>query len=193
MTMIIAVVAAIVVLAILAGIGMWLWERQRKSSRLRERFGPEYDRVTARVGDKRQAENVLESHEKRVEKLQIRPLTEDERNRYGNAWSSAQAQFVDDPGGAIRQADRLLIEVMETRGYPMADFDRRAADISVDHPNTVNDYRTAHAIAQRQERGEASTEDLREAMLRYRSLFNELLQSSATPKMERGGRVEMRR
>ena len=191
-TTIMAVVAAIVIIAIIAAVAFWFSSRKRESGRLRERFGPEYERVVGRVGDQRQAERVLSSHEKRVDTFRLRDLSDEERNRFGGAWNSAQSQFVDDPGGAIRQADALLIEVMKARGYPMADFERRAADISVNHPGTVSDYRAAHEIAMRQERGEANTEDLRDAMLRYRSLFNEMLEVSSAPKVQRGNRMETR-
>jgi hypothetical protein len=186
----IIIVIALVVIAAIAAIAIWFWTQRNRSEHLRERFGPEYERVVDRVGDRKQAENVLASHEKRVEKLQIRELGEAERDRYSTAWSSAQAQFVDDPGGAIRQADTLVIEVMQARGYPMGDFERRAADVSVDHPRTVSDYRTAHEIAQRQQRGEASTEDLRSAMLCYRSLFDDLLQKASVPSARRDRKVE---
>jgi hypothetical protein len=168
---ILAVVVAVVVIAIVA----WAISRQQKSRHLREQFGPEYERVNSTVKNKRQAEMVLEQRQKRIEKFNIRPLSNEDRTRYAASWREAQARFVDSPSDAIRDADRLVSEVMSTRGYPVENFEQQAADVSVDHPQVVSNYRAAHEIALNNERGDASTENLRQAMVHYRSLFDELL------------------
>lgn len=160
-----------------AGAVIWLLQRQR-SVRLRERFGPEYERTRAEMGDVHRTEAVLAARERRVEKLHIRPLSPDEAARFGEVWRHVQTLFVDDPKGAIREADHLVNEVMTLRGYPMADFDQRAADISVDHPAVVEHYRAARAIALRNDEGGSSTEDLRQAVIHYRALFEDLLRET---------------
>jgi len=168
------VVAAIVLLAL----------RKRRSAKLRERFGPEYDRVLQREGDPRKAEGVLEFREKRREKFKIRPLSSADRTSFTTRWNEVQARFVDDPRGAVTVADSLVTDVMQARGYPIGEFEQRAADISVDHPVVVENYRSAHTIAMRHSTGQASTEDLRQAMVHYRTLFQELLDE---PKPQRKG------
>lgn len=168
------VVAAIVLLTL----------RKRRSAKLRERFGPEYDRVLQREGDSRKAEGVLEFREKRREKFKIRPLSSADRTSFATRWNEVQARFVDDPRGAVTVADSLVTDVMQTRGYPIGEFEQRAADISVDHPVVVENYRSAHTIAIRHSTGQASTEDLRQAMVHYRTLFQELLDE---PKPQRKG------
>lgn len=175
---VIAIVIALV--ALMVGISLG---RRRRSGQLRERFGPEYDRAVADQGDQKRAESTLTERERRRKELDIRPLTPEERDRFGEEWRVTQLRFVDDPHSAIGEADRLVAEAMRTRGYPMEDFDQRAADISVDHPTVVENYRSGHAIAELHARGEASTEDLRQAMVHYRALFDELLQgdTSAAP------------
>jgi hypothetical protein len=172
--LILAIVGVVVVAAAVA----WYLQRER-SMRLRERFGPEYERTRMQVGDARRAEAALAARAKRVEKLSIRPLNDEERARFGEVWRHTQALFVDDPKGAIAEADHLVNEVMTTRGYPMADFNQRAADISVDHPIVVEHYRAARAIADRSREGAASTEDLRQAIIHYRALFDDLLELKA--------------
>ena len=170
------VVIAVIIVGVLVVIAVALLvARKRRSQKLRERFGPEYDRVVKREGDVRRAEGVLAFREKRREQFTLRPLPPADRSRYEQTWRDVQAQFVDDPKGAVTAADSLVTEVMQARGYPMGDFEQRAADISVDHPAVVDNYRTAHDIALRHSRGQASTEDLRRAMVLYRSLFDELL------------------
>ena len=164
------VVAVIAILAI-----AWVAMRKRRSVKLRERFGPEYDRVLQKEGDARKAEGVLEFREKRREKFTIRPLTPADRSSFAVRWNEVQARFVDDPRGAVTVADSLVTDVMQTRGYPIGEFEQRAADISVDHPVVVENYRAAHDIAMRHSNGRASTEDLRQAMVHYRTLFQELL------------------
>jgi hypothetical protein len=175
---ILIVLVLLVVLALVAG-------RQRRSRRLRERFGPEYDRTVAEAGDRREAEAKLKERTERRQQLDIVPLDPAARERYVEAWRQTQARFVDEPAEATREADRLITEVMRERGYPIEDFEQRAADVSVDHPQVVDDYRAAHAIAAANERSEASTEDLRQALVHYRSLFEELLDvGRAEPRRE---------
>lgn len=165
-------VGAIVVL----GLILWTVQRQRRSHQLRDRFGPEYEHELRERGDRRRAEAELDRRVRRVDRFTIRPLPESERSRFATLWNQQQARFVDDPRAAVGEADHLVEEVMVRRGYPVAgDFDQKAADISVDHPQVVENYRTAHHIAQRVETGDAGTEDLRRAMIHYRALFDELL------------------
>jgi hypothetical protein len=149
---------------------------RRRSQRLRERFGPEYDRTAEQADSRRAAESHLAAREKRIERLDIRPLSKESRDEYARSWRESQARFVDQPADAVRDADRLVILVMRERGYPMEEFDQRASDISVDHPNVVDNYRAAHAISMASDHGQASTEDLRQAMVHYRSLFEELIE-----------------
>ncbi len=171
--------AIVIVVAILiaAALAVWVFMRERRSKRLRGRFGPEYETVVHEYGDRSKAERVLEQRSKRVERFRIRSLSESERVRFADEWRRTQSHFVDDPSGAIEDADRLVNEAMLARGYPMADFDHRAEDLSVDHPHEVNNYRQAHEIAVRHQRGQASTEDLRKAMVCYRELFDDLLEA----------------
>jgi hypothetical protein len=176
------VIAIIAVLAIAAAV--WMYMQKKRTERLRSRFGPEYERVLESDGDKRRAESVLEERQKRIEKLDIRPLSLEDRRRFEQAWIREQSRFVDDPQGAVAEADRLIGEAMKTRGYPIGDFEQRAADISVDHPMVVENYRIAHEIALRDRRGEADTEDLRKAMVHYRALFEELLDTRAAAAKE---------
>ncbi len=143
--------------------------------RIRQRFGPEYGRAVDESGNTRKAEAVLGDRVKRVERLQIRPLSPDEHARFASEWKTVQARFVDDPPGAVGAADRLVGQLMGTRGYPMGEFDQRAADVSVDHPLVVEHYREAHGIVTRP--GKLSTEDLRAALVHYRALFDELLKT----------------
>jgi hypothetical protein len=171
----IALVAAVIlVVAMLA----WLYVRRRKTTTaaLRQRFGPEYERAVREQGSERRAEAQLADREKRVEELKIRDLDPTERERFSGQWHSLQSRFVDDPKGAVTEADTLVSSLMQTRGYPVADFNQRAADVSVDHPRVVTNYRSAHEVALRLGKGEASTEDLRTATIHYRSLFEELVQ-----------------
>ena len=167
---IIVIVAVIVVVAIAVAL-----MRRRQTENVREQFGPEYDRTVQETGDEGQARDLLVERRKRVEKLNIQPLSDEARTQYGDSWQSVQAEFVDDPSKAIADADALVRNVMRDRGYPVGMFEQRAELISVDHPNVVQDYRIAHDIADRAANGDASTEDLREAMIHYRSLFQDLL------------------
>ena len=174
---IILVVAIVAALAIIAA--AWMFMQKKRTEQLRSRFGPEYERVVETDGDRRRAEAVLVERQKRIEKLDIRPLSAEDRRRFEQAWLREQTRFVDDPRGAVAEADRLIGEAMRARGYPVGDFEQRAADISVDHPMVVENYRIAHDIALRDRRNEAGTEDLRKAMVHYRSLFEDLLENRA--------------
>jgi hypothetical protein len=170
------IVAAVVVIALLA-LAAWLFSQKKKQSvRLQRRFGPEYGRAVGEFGGRTKAESELKAREKRVEHLTITPLAPAEAARFSQAWSALQGRFVDNPKGVVVQADQLVRELMLKRGYPMGDFERRAADISVDHPAVVEHYRAAQAIAARDERGEADTEELRKAVVHYRVLFDEMLE-----------------
>jgi hypothetical protein len=170
--LLVAIVVVIVLLALLA----FFADRQRRSRKLQETFGPEYDRTVSETGDRRAAEAELLERTGRREGFDIVPLEPEARARYVEAWRNTQAQFVDEPAEATREADRLITSVMRDRGYPVDDFEQRAADLSVDHPQVVDDYRAAHAIAAANDRSEASTEDLRQALVHYRSLFEDLLE-----------------
>jgi hypothetical protein len=170
------IVAGVVVIALLA-LAAWLFSQKKKQSvRLQRRFGPEYGRTVGELGGRTKAESELKAREKRVEHLTITPLAPAEATRFSQAWSALQGRFVDNPKGVVVQADQLVRELMLQRGYPMSDFERRAADISVDHPAVVENYRAAQAIAARDERGEANTEELRQAVVHYRVLFDEMLE-----------------
>ncbi len=168
-------VAAVVAIAVL---GCLYVQRRRRTTtaELRQRFGPEYELAVGQHGSERRAEAQLVAREKRVETLKIRDLDPATRERASSQWLALQSRFVDDPTAAVTEADALVSVVMQTRGYPVGDFTQRAADISVDHPQVVANYRSAHEIALRLAKGEANTEDLRTAMIHYRSLFEELVQ-----------------
>ena len=163
-----------VVIVALAFAGYILY-RSRQSRRLQQRFGPEYAAVVQQMGSRAKAEKELAKRERRVERLEIIPLTAAETARFTQSWSRLQAAFIDDPKGVLIQADQLVRELLTKRGYPMGDFERRAADISVDHPVVVNNYRAAQRILSRDQRGEADTEDMRKAVVHFRALFDELL------------------
>lgn len=172
------VIVLAAVLIVTAAVLIWLYVRNRRrtTASLRQKFGSEYDRAVLTHGSERKAESKLEDREKRVEKLKIRDLDTAERERYSKKWESVQSRFVDSPKGAVTEADDLVSSVMEARGYPVTAFDQRAADISVDHPRVVENYRSAHEIALRLRKDQATTEDLRTGMIHYRSLFEELVQ-----------------
>jgi hypothetical protein len=180
LTIIGAVIVAVIVIALIS----FFLARKRRSQNLRKRFGPEYDRVLKKEGEVRRAEGVLEMRARHREKFGLRSLTGATRAQFAERWRMVQSRFVDDPKGAVARADELVSEVMVARGYPMADFEQRAADISVDHPVVVENYRAAHDIALRHSRGQASTEDMRNAMVHYRSLFEELLGDSLPERKE---------
>jgi hypothetical protein len=174
----------IAIVVIVAAAGLWWWWRQRHSAQLRARFGPEYDRTVQHTGAVSKAEAALEARARRVERLHIRPLTSEDAARFSDDWRRIQSQFVDDPKGAVVEADRVIGDVMQVRGYPVADFERRVEDISVDHPTVVMNYRAATDIVEEHERGRASTEDLRQAMVHYRALFHELLEVTPAPQTD---------
>ena len=169
----IAVVAVVVIVAMAA--------RQRRAAALRQRFGPEYEHAIAHEGGRSKAEAELAKREKRVSKLDIRPLEPAARMKFLDQWKDVQARFVDDPARAVADADGLLGDVMTARGYPVSDFEQRSGDISVDHPEVVKNYRAGHDIALRHAKGNASTEDLRQAMIHYRALFEELVNETDAP------------
>jgi hypothetical protein len=168
-------ILAIVLIALAVAAVAWLVVQKQKSTKLRRRFGPEYDRAIKEYGGRTKAEAELSKREQRVAGLNIIPITAAEAARFSNAWSSLQSRFVDDPKGVVPEADLLVRELMIKRGYPMGDFELRAADISVDHPSVVKNYRAAQIIALRNARREADTEELRTAVVHYRTLFDELL------------------
>ena len=170
---IIAFFATAIIVAI--AMGIWLVTKNRRTKELRSKFGPEYNRMARSEGDAARAEHLLQERQKRVKKLDITPLTDRQRHDFADKWEHAQARFVDDPAAAVASADVLVKEVMNIRGYPVADFEQRVADVSVDHPAVVQNYRLAHGIAIRHEREDVGIEKLREAMIHYRALFADLL------------------
>ena len=167
-------VVLLVVLLLIAAVAVLLGRRNR-SRGLRERFGPEYERTMARSGDRRSAESELAARERHRRELDVVPLEPAAQSRYREAWRTTQGRFVDDPVTATQEADLLVSQVMRERGYPMDDFEQRAADVSVDHPQVAENYRAAHALFQAHEKGLAGTDDLRQAFVHYRSLFAQLL------------------
>ena len=178
------IVLAVIAVAVLA-VG-WTAMRSRRSKQLQEGFGPEYERVVEETGDKRDAERELRERRDRREELDIRPLSAEARERYADEWRTVQARFVDEPDTAVREADRLVQEVMADRGYPVADdFERRAADVSVDYPDVVENFREGHRLVDEHEAGESGTEPLRQAMVHFRSLFDELLAEEPVPEEAR--------
>jgi hypothetical protein len=166
----------LIVVAVLAIGAVVLYAQRQKSTKLHTKFGPEYERLVEQ-GDRRRAESELEHRQKRVEKFKVHPLSPDLKNQFADAWRAEQARFVDDPRGSVARADLLVSQVMKARGYPMSDFDQRAADISVDHAHVVEHYRAAHDIALCSENGQVNTEDLRAALIHYRALFEDLLET----------------
>jgi hypothetical protein len=170
------ILAAVLIVALIGVIAWAAAQRRRKESlRLQQRFGPEYVRLVNELG-RSKAEAELAAREKRVATLTLAPLPAADAAKFRDAWVAIQARFVDDPKTSVVEADHLVYDLMVKRGYPMGDFEHRAADISVDHPAVVSNYRAARAIALRDERGEATTEELRKAVVHYRGLFQELLE-----------------
>jgi hypothetical protein len=172
-----ALVWLIVVLVVVLALAAIVWRRvsKRRTEGLKEAFGPEYERSKTEAGSRRKGESELAARQTRREGLDIRPLAPEARDRYSASWVQVQGRFVDEPGVAVTEADRLVSAVMRDRGYPMDEFGQRSADLSVDLPHVVEDYRAAHAISMANDHGKASTEDLRQAFVHYRSLFDELL------------------
>lgn len=169
-------IVVLVLVALLAGVAIaWFLLRRRRSTHLRESFGPEYERTVEEKGGRGKAESELEHRRERVEQLQIRALPPGEADRFAAEWQDVQKRFVDEPSRAVADADRLVTEVMQRRGYPMADFEQRAADLSVDHPRVVENYRAGHQLAVQSRDDGAGTENLRQAMVHYRALFEDLL------------------
>jgi hypothetical protein len=175
------IAGAIVLLAAV----LWRAAAARRSSSLRDQFGPEYDRTVESTDSKREAESELRARTDRRQELEIRPLPTAARDRYVGEWRVVQARFVDDPEGAVRDADMLIQSVMSDRGYPMNDFEQRAADVSVDHPRVVENYREGHRLARNSAMGDGTTEDLRQAMQHYRLLFEELVEDTSEAPLSR--------
>jgi hypothetical protein len=180
-TTMLVILLAVAVVVVVAAIAFYMMRSRNKSKELRSRFGPEYDQAVSEQGGRGRAEAALQERVERVEKLSIRPLNRERRDEFARQWDAVQAAFVDDPHGATAEADRLVGNVMAERGYPMASFEQRAADISVDHPRVVSNYREAHAIYIRAEQGDANTDDLRRGFVFYRELFEDLLDTDTAP------------
>ena len=185
------ILIGVVVLALLVVAG-WLIVRKKETQTLEKRFGPEYDRAVDELGSRAKAEAELKARQKRVEQLHIMPLAPADASRFSEAWRALQGRFVDNPKGVLAEADQLVRDLMQKRGYPMGDFERRAADISVDHPAVVDHYRAAHEIALRDRNGEVDTEGMRQAVIHYRALFAELLEVEQ-PRMQEPRTQEPRR
>jgi hypothetical protein len=179
------VVLLVVIAAVVVAALIYVVARKRRSQNLREQFGPEYDRVVQKEGNVQKGEQLLAFRQKHRKALHIRSLSEEDQARFSSRWSNVQAEFVDDPSSTVARADELILEVMQVRGYPTTDFTQQAADISVDHPTVVENYRAAHEIAHRRSLGQASTEDLRQAMVHYRALFSELLEEKQPERVRR--------
>lgn len=175
-----SVLIAIVLIALVVAVMVWLLIQRQRSSRLKQRYGSEYDLAVSELGGRQKAEAELMRREERVAKLSIVPLSAADGTRFKEAWGLLQSRFIDNPKGVVGQADVLVRELMTKRGYPMGDFEHRAADISVDHPSVVSNYRAAQAIAARDATGDADTEELRRAVIHYRTLFDELLGMTPT-------------
>jgi hypothetical protein len=173
-------ILVVVLIVAVAAVAAWVVIQRQRSQRLRQRFGPEYGRAMDEFGGRTKAETELRKREQRVARLNITPLAPADAARFTQAWNALQGRFIDNPKGVVAEADHLVRELMVKRGYPMGDFEDRAADISVDHPSVVTTYRSAQAIAARDERGEADTEELRKAVVHYRTLFDELLEVKPT-------------
>jgi len=171
-SIIIIVIVVVVIVGVILGL---VFSRRNRSKQLHEKFGPEYDHAVETMGSEKKAQTVLNERQKHVEALDIRPLSVIEHDRYLAEWTAVQSKFVDEPGQAVKDADRLIIEVMQLRGYPISDFEQRAADISVKYPALASNYRGAREIADKNNLGQANTEELRQSMIYYRSLFEELL------------------
>ena len=169
------IVWVLIGVAVVIAVAAYLVYRQRRTAALRDHFGDEYDRTVETVGGRSKAEAALQEREERVSRLDIRPLDERERVEFSREWRNVKAVFVDSPVEAVHHSDRLLAEIMKARGYPMADFDRRYEDLTVDHGEVARHYREGHDIVARHGRGQASTEDLRQAMIHFEALFDDLV------------------
>jgi hypothetical protein len=187
-----SLLVAVAVVVLLIALGAWLLNQKKQSQRLEKRFGPEYGRAVDSLGSRSKAESELKMREERVGHIHIVPLQASDAARFNQSWQLLQSGFVDNPKGVVMQADQLVRELLLKRGYPVGDFERRAGDISVDHPGVVSNYRAAQAIAVRDHRGEATTEDLRKAVVHFRALFDELLEvSAAQPQAMPGGAMQV--
>lgn len=173
------IIAVVAILAITAAILAPRFARRQRTDKFQKQYGPEYDRTVQTAGGEKQAQTELNARQKHVATLKIRPLSASERERYMGDWKTVQAKFVDQPGQATVEADHLIMEVMQLRDYPVSDFEQRAADISIQYPALVTNYRAAREIALKNEQHHAGTEDLRQAMIHYRALFDELLKSDS--------------
>ncbi len=173
----IIIAVAVVAVLVIAAVLIWAFARKRRLDQLRQHFGPEYDHTVQSMGDERKAAAELEGRQKRVEAMEIQPLSTVQRDRFMSQWRATQTNFVDDPAQALSGADQLIQEVMQVRGYPVADFEQQAGDLSVHYPEVVSNYRRAHEIAQRSAQGQADTEEIRQAMVYYRSLFEDLVEA----------------
>jgi len=172
-------VVIVIAVLVVAGLIAWGVMRSRRTRMLQEQFGPEYERAE-RLSGRREAEADLRARQTRRESLNIKPLSPGARDRYTTEWSAVQSRFVDDPKSALADADRLVMDLMRERGYPMDEFDQRAADISVDHPTVVEHYRSGHEISKSCAEDQATTEDMRQGLVHYRALFEELLEADTT-------------
>ena len=179
----------IIVLLIIAVVAVLALVCRQRSKRLQERFGPEYDRTIDEIGDQSQAEKELKKRLDHVKSLNIRPLTADEVNRYALEWQDTQRQFVDEPLTALQKADLLIQEVMRVKGYPVDDFEQRAADISVNYPELVTDYRGLHRIAVKEGKEKPTTEDIRQAMIHGRALFENLIKQDSTQEVNQKEKI----
>ncbi|WP_199443255.1 hypothetical protein [Umezawaea beigongshangensis] len=175
-----AVIGIVIAVLVALAVGAVLLRKARQRQRLRSTFGPEYERTVEGSDNRTAAEKELAQREKEHAKLDLRPLTPEVRDSYSRHWTTVQEKFVDDPSGAVGDADRLVTDLMAERGYPTDGYEKQASLLSVEHSRTLEHYRAAHDISQRQDRGEASTEDLRNAMVHYRTLFEDLLHTGAT-------------
>lgn len=179
------IIAAVVLVLVIVGLILGpIFARRKRSEHFQDEFGAEYDRTVQALGNEKEAQTELDERRKHVETLNIRPLSLKERERYLADWTAVQSKFVDEPGQAVGDADHLIMEVMHLRAYPVSDFEQRAADISVNYPDLVSNYRAAREIALKNEQEQADTEELRQAMIHYRSLFEELLETDAEAVLE---------
>lgn len=181
----VTIAIVVVILLIVGGLLAVAFRRAQRSKRLKEQFGPEYERAVSEMGDRRQAESELEERIEHVKTLNIRPLTAEEVNRYALEWQKTQREFVDEPLGALQKADRLIREVMKAKGYPVEDFEQRTADISVDYPDLVADYRGMHSIAIKERSDNVDTEEMRQAMVHARALFEHLIGQDSNEELNR--------
>lgn len=177
---------------VVVGLVVWQALARRRTVKLRDRFGSEYDRAIGTADSRRAAESDLAAREERRDRLEIRPLSQAARDRYVQSWQAVQAQFVDSPSAAVASADSLIESVMVERGYPVEDFEQRAADVSVDHPQVVENYRHGHRLAHESANGDGSTESLRQAMRHYRALFEELVEPDADQPLQRDRPEDLR-